>query len=179
MILIKNTENRFGVMTIFLHWLMALLIIAILIAGIYMTRIPISGLKLKLFRWHKEFGMLVLMLVIFRFYWRVSNPRPELPLLWWEKYSALSVHWAFYGFMFILPITGWLLSSAAGIPVSFFGWFTFPDLVSPNEELRLLLTEIHMWLSYVLIAVICLHAAAALKHYFINKDEILQRMLWP
>src|SRR3990167_9432859 len=113
--------------------------------------------------------MLVFMLVFLRLYWRYLNIRPDLALPWWEKYAALSVHWAFYGFMFILPITGWLLSSAAGIPVSFFGWFTFPDLVSPNEDLRLLITEIHMWLAYVLIAVICLHAAAALKHYFINK----------
>ncbi|EKD74287.1 MAG: Cytochrome b561 transmembrane protein [uncultured bacterium] len=178
--LIKNTSSHFGLVSIFFHWIMAILIIALLIIGIYMTRIPISPLKLKLFRWHKELGVLVFMLVILRLMWRLSNITPTLSSLpLWERLAARSVHWVFYGFMFVLPITGWALSSAAGIPVSFFGLFILPNLVSPNEELRLLLTQIHMWLAYCLIAVLCLHIAAALKHHFINKDEILRRMLWP
>ena len=79
--------------------------------------------------------------------------------------------------MFALPITGWLITSAAGLPASFFGLITLPNLVAPNEELRLLFQQVHQWLGYALIAVIGLHAAAALKHHFIDKDDILRRMI--
>jgi cytochrome b561 len=78
--------------------------------------------------------------------------------------------------MFAMPLTGWLMSSAAGLPVSFFGWFVLPDLVSANEELRVTLVFIHEWLGYALIAAICMHAAAALQHHFYYKDDILRRM---
>ncbi|MBV8801739.1 MAG: cytochrome b [Gammaproteobacteria bacterium] len=177
---LTNTDNQFGLITILLHWIMAILIIGLLIIGIYMVRIPVSPLQLKLFRWHKEFGMLVLMVVIVRLIWRFSNVIPTLLTLpIWERMAALSVHWMFYFFMIILPISGWLVSSAAGISISFFGWFVFPDFVSANEEVRILFTAIHKWIAYLLIAVLCLHIAAALKHHYLNKDDILRRMLWP
>lgn len=175
--LIKNTENQFGFVAIFLHWLMAILIIGMLALGIYMTRIPVSLLKLKLFGFHKEYGMLVLMLVILRLFWRVTNVTPALSSLpLFERFAARSVHWIFYGLMFAIPITGWLVTSAAGLPVSFFGLFVIPNLISPNDDQRLLFTQIHKWLSYGLIVVLCGHIAAALKHHFINKDDILRRM---
>lgn len=175
---IKNTQNRFGIVTILLHWLMAILIIILLAFGLYMTRIPISALKLKLYGWHKELGMLVLMLAAIRIAWRLSNITPSLAALpWWEKLAARVMHWAFYGFMFALPISGWLMTSASGLPVSFFGLFLMPDLISPNEHWRLLLVDIHKWLAYGLILAFCGHTAAALKHHFIDKDDILRRML--
>lgn len=172
-----NTENRFGIATIFLHWLMAILIIGLLALGLYMAALPISHEKLKLYGWHKEYGLLALVLVIFRLIWRLANitPRLSLPLL--EKIAARSMHWAFYIFMFAMPITGWLITSAAGLPASFFGLFVLPNLISPNEESRILFQEIHKWLGYGLIAAIVLHASAAFKHHFINKDDILRRML--
>jgi cytochrome b561 len=175
-----NTDNTFGFVSILLHWVMAILIIGLLVIGIYMTRIPISPLKLTLFRWHKEWGTLVLLLAFIRITWRFSNITPTLELLpWWEKIAARGVHALFYFFMFLLPISGWLLSSAVGIPVSFFGWFIFPDVISANEVMRILLTSIHKWMAYALIALLGLHIAASLKHHFINKDAILRRMLWP
>ena len=173
----KNSEAHYGVMAIILHWVMAILLIALLILGLYMVALPISLEKLKFYGWHKEYGILALMLVMVRIVWRLANisPRLSLPLL--EKLAARAVHWAFYGFMFAMPITGWLITSAAGLPVSFFGLFVLPDLVSPNEDLMKLLQEIHKWLGYGLIATIILHASAALKHHFINKDDILRRMI--
>src|SRR3990167_216533 len=172
-----NTENRYGIVTIFLHWLMSILIIWLLVLGLYMLTLPISHEKLKLYGWHKEYCLLVLALVIFRLIWRLTNitPRLSLPLL--EKLAARSVHWAFYIFMFAMPITGWLITSAAGLPASFFGLFVLPNLIAPNEELRILFQDIHQWLGYALIATIVLHTSAALKHHFINKDDILWRML--
>lgn len=179
MIQITNTKNRFGIMAILLHWIMAILLIGLLALGLYMTRIPISLEKLKLYGWHKEFGMLAFMLVIVRLTWKFRNTTPSLNLLRWETIAARTVHGAFYLFMFALPISGWIITSAAGLPVSFFGWFLLPNLVSANEAPRILFSEVHQWLAYALIVVFCMHVSAALKHYFINKDNIMQRMLWP
>jgi len=174
---IKNSETHFGIVAIFLHWIIAILLIALLILGLYMVRVPISLEKLKLYGWHKEYGMLALLLIIARSIWRISNVIPLLSLPWWEKLAARSVHYTFYGFMFAMPITGWIITSASGLPVSFFGWFVFPDLVSPNPDTMSLFQQIHKWLGYGLIMTIFLHTAAALKHHFINKDDILKRML--
>src|SRR3990167_28694 len=146
---IKNTENCFGIVAIFLHWVMALLIVGLLCVGLYMTRIPVSLSKLKLYGWHKEYGMLVLMLAVVRITWRWRNINPSLASLSrFEEFAARSVHWAFYVFMFALPITGWLITSAASLPVSFFGLFIFPNIVSPSEQHRILFQEIHRWLAY-------------------------------
>ena len=180
MIQLTNTDNRFGVIVILLHWVMAILIIGLLAVGIYMTRIPISAQMLKFYGWHKEWGILALMLVTVRLAWRFRSITPSLTSLpHWEAIAARSAHWAFYLFMFALPICGWLITSAAGLPVSFFGWFVLPDLISPNEEQRVLFTNIHKWLGYGLIATFFLHVSAALKHHFINKDDIMLRMLRP
>jgi cytochrome b561 len=176
-VLIKNTENRFGLIAILLHWIMAILIIGLLALGLYMVSLPISLEKLKLYGWHKEYGFLALGLVLFRLIWRLINITPHLSLPWFEKIAARLVHWAFYGFMLAMPISGWLITSAAGLPASFFGLFTLPNLIAPNEELRLFFEFAHKWLGYGLIATICLHASAALKHHFINKDDILRRMI--
>lgn len=174
----KNTENRFGLVSLLLHWFMALLLIFLVVLGLYMDDLPISFTKLKLYGWHKEWGMLALFLVMLRLVWRITNKLPslsELPL--WERLAARTVHYAFYGFMIALPITGWMLTSAAGLPVSFFGLFVLPDLVSANESLRLQLTTLHEWLGYGLIVTFCGHVLAALQHHFIKKDDILRRML--
>jgi len=174
---IKNSEMHFGIVAIVLHWLMAILLIALLALGLYMVTLPISIEKLRLYGWHKEYGMFGLILVIARSMWRITNRIPQLSLPWWEKLAARTVHYTFYGFMFAMPITGWIITSAAGLPVSFFSWFVFPDLVSPNPNLMHLFQQIHKWLGYGLIATIVLHTSAALKHHFINKDDILRRML--
>ncbi|MHB1947229.1 MAG: cytochrome b [Gammaproteobacteria bacterium] len=174
---IQNSTIRYGLIAILLHWIMAILLIALLILGLYMVGLPVSLEKLKLYGWHKEYGILALILVIIRIVWRLSNITPTLAIPLLEKIAARTVHWAFYGFMFAMPITGWLITSAAGLPVSFFGLFVLPDLVAPNPDLMKSFQEIHEWLGYGLIATIILHASAALKHHFINKDDILKRML--
>lgn len=174
----KNSENHYGVVAIFLHWILALLLIALILLGLYMVDLPIGLEKLKLYGWHKEYGLLALLLATIRLLWRLMNITPQLaalPLL--EKIAARTVHWAFYGFMFALPISGWLVTSAAGLPASFFGLFTLPNLIGPSEQLLQFFQVTHKWLGYALIVTIILHVAAALKHHFINKDDILRRML--
>lgn len=174
---LKNSDKRFGLVSILLHWGMTLLIIGLLGLGLYMVSLPISLEKLKLYGWHKEYGFLVLALVLFRLIWRVTNITPHLALPFLEMLAARSMHWAFYGFMFAMPISGWLITSAAGLPASFFGLYTFPNLISPDEGHRKLFQLVHEWLGYGLIAAIVLHASAALKHHYINKDDILRRMI--
>lgn len=174
---IKNDHLHYGALTISLHWLIALLIIGMLSLGLYMVDLPIGVQKIKFYGWHKAFGTLVLALGIIRLLWRINNITPELNIPRWERLAARTMHWALYGFMLIMPITGWLMSSAAGFPVSFFGLFTLPDLIAPNEELRNFFGLAHEYLAYLLIAAIVIHIAAALKHHFIDKDDILRRMI--
>src|SRR5437868_853244 len=104
---IKNTVNRYGIIAILIHWLMALLIIALLAIGLYMTRILVSLQKLKLYGWHKELGVLILMLLLLRIIWRLTNIAPLLPasLPPWQKLSAHAMHLAFYGLMVVLPLS--------------------------------------------------------------------------
>lgn len=176
---LKNSANRYGMVAVILHWLMAVLIIGLIVLGLYMVRLPVSLQQVKFFGWHKEYGLLALLLVMLRLAWRFGNVVPVLPahIAYLQRLAAHAAHYALYFLMFAMPLTGWMLTSATGFPVSFFGWFVLPDLVAPDENLRHLLTVTHEWLGYALIAVICAHASAALQHHFYHKDDILRRML--
>jgi cytochrome b561 len=176
---LTNTPNRYGIVAITLHWLIAIIVICMLVVGLYMVTLKLGPLKLDLFRYHKEFGLLVLMLAALRIGWRLANITPGYPadMPVWQKFLAHSVHWLLYGFLFAMPITGYLLTSAAGFPPSFFGLFVVPPLIAPNQELANLFGTIHQWLAYSLIILICGHVGAALEHHFVEQDNILRRML--
>ncbi|TAK75717.1 MAG: cytochrome b [Gammaproteobacteria bacterium] len=176
--LIKNTTQNYGIVAILFHWIMAILIIGMLALGLYMTGLPKSLEKFQLIGWHKEYGILILMLAVLRVAWRLSNLLPSLTTLpTWERLAARLTHFLLYVAMFIMPLTGWMMSSAAGYSVSFFGLFTLPDLIGTNKDLAHTISEIHEYTAYALIALIILHVLAALKHYWIDKDNIMQRML--
>ena len=174
---ITNTAQCYGLIATLLHWIMAALLIGLLVLGLYMVALPISYQKLKLYGWHKEYGLLALGLVVIRVGWRLLNVVPALSLPWREKWAARAVHWTFYFFMFATPLTGWLVTSAAGLPASFFGYGVLPDLVAPSQEGLAVFQRLHQSFGYGLIMTIVLHSSAALKHHFINKDNILKRML--
>lgn len=174
---IKNTDIRYGLVAVLFHWFMACIIIALIGVGLYMSDLPLSPWRLKLYGLHKAFGLLVLVLAIARLSWRLLNVSPRLDLPWYERWAAKSIHWAFYALMVLMPLTGWLMSSASGLPVSFFGLFTMPDLIAPNEHWRHFFNEMHEWIGYCLIGMITLHTAAAFKHHFFDQDDILRRML--
>src|SRR5580704_3232908 len=158
--LIKNTNNQFCFITNSFQLVISLFIIGLLALGLYMVTLPINLEKLKFYGWHKEYGFLVLFLAIVRLVWRWSNQVPDLELPWLEKLAARTMHWAFYGFMFAMPLSGWLITSAAGLPASFFGLFTLPNLVAANEHNRIFFEWVHQWLGYALIAAIAMHTAA-------------------
>jgi cytochrome b561 len=180
--LLVNTDSRYGAVAILLHWVMGALLIVLIGIGFYMVRLPDVGFdqeKITLILVHKSLGMGALMIVAMRLLWRLANAVPRFVdgMPQWQEVSAMFVHLWLYALMFALPLTGWLLSSAGGFPVSFFGWFEIPDLIGENEYLFRALTQVHHWLGYAIAAAVVLHAAAALRHHFVQKDDTLRKML--
>jgi cytochrome b561 len=178
--MLKNSEEHYGVIAKSFHWIMAILIIGQLSLGLYMTGMPKGDLKKEFIGLHKGVGVLILFLVIARVLWRFMNILPSLPITIkrWEQTVARFFHGLLYALMFLLPLSGWLMSSAGGYEVSFFGLFTLPSLISPNKALGNFFGDAHTYLGYTLIAVIVLHVLAALHHYFIRKNDVLRRMLF-
>ena len=175
----RNTSNRYGCLSIGLHWVIALLVIGLLTLGLYMTSQKMSPDIMRLYGLHKSFGITVLALVALRLSWRVYNHAPDLPVTMnrLERVLAKSTHWLFYVLLLGMPLSGWAMSSAGSHPVSFFGWFTLPGLLAPNKPLGHQFGEAHEIIGWTLIVLISLHVLAALYHHFIKKDDILRRML--
>jgi cytochrome b561 len=172
-------NDRYTSTAIALHWLMALLLLALFSLGLYMADLPLSPLKLKLFSWHKWAGVTAFLLVLLRLVWRAAHRPPELPASMppLMRAAAHAGHALLYLLMIAIPLSGWLMSSAKGIPTVYFGIWQLPDLLEKNKELGQQLTEVHEWLNWLLAATVVGHAAAAFKHQFVERDGILMRML--
>lgn len=160
------------------HWLIAILILAAFPLGLYMHGLPLSPNKLKLYSYHKWIGMTVLLLFVPRILWRLTHrPPAPLPMPAWQHKIAEGTHHLLYLLMFLVPLSGWLMSSAKGFQVVYFGVLPIPDLIGKDKELGELLEEMHEVLSWSLISLVGLHLAGALKHHIIDKDSTLRRML--
>ena len=161
-----------------LHWLMAALIAGLLILGIYMSDLPLSPDKLQLYAWHKWAGVSVFLLVWLRLAWRLGHPPPPLPATLSRRmqWAAHAGHALLYGLMIAIPLSGWLMSSAKGVPTVWFGLLTIPDLLARNRELGDLLQQLHKALNLLLMLTLAGHIAAALWHHFVLKDDTLRRM---
>lgn len=164
---------------ILLHWLIALLIFTAFPLGIYMHDLPFSPDKLRLYSWHKWIGVSIFLLAIVRLTWRATHRPPALPeaMASWEKFAARAVHFSLYALIIIIPLSGWLMSSAKGFQTVWMGVLPLPDLLSKNKELGDLLKEVHEILNFLMLGLILAHVGAALKHHFIERDSILSRML--
>ena len=162
-----------------LHWLMAILFFGLLALGFYMPDLPLSPEKLKLYSWHKWAGVTVFLLVWLRLFWRVTHLPPALPVSMPKimQLAAHAGHLLLYVLMIAIPLSGWLMSSAKGFQTVWFGVLPIPDLLEKNKELGELLKNVHASLNFLFVAVIAGHIGAALKHHFIDKDDILKRML--
>ncbi|MBC5785030.1 cytochrome b [Ramlibacter sp. USB13] len=177
-----DTSTRYGPFAIALHWAMAVLLVALLALGWTMVSLPDVGYdtrKITLILVHKAMGMVALALVALRLSWRLRRPLPPLAggLPQWQQVAARLVHLLFYALMFALPLTGWVMSSAGGYPIPFFGWFDVPDITGPNEWLFHRSIEVHRWLAWSLAALLVLHAGAAVHHHFVVGDDTLRKML--
>jgi len=172
------SSARYNLFSVVIHWVMALLILITWSIAIVVGDMPLIPLRIVGFSWHKWLGITVLFLVIIRLLWRATHPAPKLDLkmpIWQEKVMALT-HVALYLLMFAIPLVGWLMSSAKGYTVNYFGLFDLPDLVGKDKALGHQLKEVHELLANVLVALVGLHVLAALKHQFIDKDGLLGRM---
>ncbi|MBI1215590.1 MAG: cytochrome b [Alphaproteobacteria bacterium] len=181
----KNTDKSYGAVTKTFHWLSALLVIGLICVGLYFSDMPNSPAtmhtKLQLVTMHKSFGIIVLCLTVLRIIWHIYTRKPGLVdgMKKWERVAAKGAHYFLYFAMLALPLSGWGLTSAAGRPVKLFGLdaLTLPDLVAKNHDLKETLEDFHSTVAWILIGVIAVHAAAALKHHIIEKDSTLRRML--
>lgn len=162
-----------------LHWLIALMIFGMLGFGFYMTGLDLSPTKLELYSWHKWAGVTVFMLVLVRLAWRIGHKPPALPahMPAIERLAAHAGHHLLYVLMLAIPLSGWLMSSAKGFQTVWFGVLPLPDLLAKDKALGNLLETVHFVLNYTLIAVLLGHVGAALKHHFIDRDDVLIRML--
>lgn len=171
--------KRYTSTAIALHWLMAIMIFGMLALGFYMQDLPLSPEKLKLYSWHKWAGVTVFLLVLLRLAWRLTHRPPALPASMPKllQFAAHAGHLVLYALMLVIPLSGWLMSSAKGFQTVWFGVLPIPDLLDKNKELGDLLQTVHMSLNLLFAVVIAGHIGAALKHHLIDKDDILTRIL--
>lgn len=171
---------RYTKTAMLLHWLVALLIIATFFLGLSMVAIPgFSPTKLKYFSWHKWMGVTVLMLAVLRVLWRATHTPPAklASIPDWQHKIAEGMHYLLYVLIFAVPISGYLYSYAAGVPVVYLGLWQMPAPIAPDPELKATLKTVHYVLTMTMAAAVVAHALAALKHHFIDRDVTLKRML--
>ena len=174
---IRNTENQWGWLSKLLHWLTAVLILIQIPLGFYAEELKLSPLKLDLFVWHKSIGMVILLLAIERLLWRITGTIPKLPdTNTMQRRLAQLAHAALYGLMVLLPISGWITTSAANIPTKLFWLVELPAITGPDEALKSLAAEVHEVCVILLIIILVVHIGAALRHHFLLRDSILKRM---
>lgn len=161
-----------------LHWIIALAILASFTLGLYMSDLPLSPIKLKLYSWHKWAGVTIWLLVVVRLLWRFTHRPPALPSMpAWQHVTAEAMHWLLYIVMIAVPLSGWLMSSAKGFQTVYFGLLPLPDLLAKNKALGETLTTLHQVLNFTMAGMVVAHAAAAIKHHVFDHDDVLARML--
>ena len=169
---------RYTGTAIALHWLLALMIAGAFGVGLYMTELPMSMARLKLYNWHKWAGVLILALSALRLVWRLTHrPPADLPAPRWQQAAAHAVHHGLYLLFFAVPLLGWAYSSAAGYPIVLFGVLPLPDFVPADKALAEAIKPWHATLAWAMALLVAMHVAGALKHQLIDKDGLIGRML--
>ena len=176
---LTNTNQSYGSIAKFLHWLIAIIVICLLFAGYFMGDIADKSLKLQVFNLHKLFGLSVLALILLRLLWRLANPVPLLPpeMALWERTLEKTVKAFFYIALFVMPLSGWIFSTADGHAPHLGNIKLAAPFIPLNKTLADDIFNIHSTFAIIIIGLLCLHIAGALKHHFINKDNVLRRML--
>lgn len=175
-----NIGARYTTTAIALHWLIAALIVGGFTLGLSMVGLPLSRQKLQWYAWHKWIGITVFLLSCARLAWRWGHHPPTAPRAM-PRWQVRAAHWAhglLYALLLVIPLTGWLFSSASGVQVVYLGLVPLPDLLPKDKALAGVLRACHVWLNFTLLALVCTHVAAALKHHFVDGDAVLTNM-WP
>ena len=173
--------NVFSNIARFFHWLIAGLIISQYVLAKLSENAQANDRileQLALLANHKSIGMTILALAVLRLLYRLTYPPLKIPasMPLWQHHASNASHFLLYLFLFAMPLSGWLMSSAKAYSVSWFNLFTLPDVIAPSESLATTLHSIHHLLAEALFVVTVIHVAAALKHHFIDKDKVLTSM---
>ena len=176
-------QPRYSSVAIALHWLLALVILAMFGMGLYMADLPFSPTRMKLYNWHKWAGVCFLLLTVLRVVWRVTHRPPALPqtvtlaMPGWQMQAYHATHHLMYALFLAVPLLGWAYSSAAGYPIVLFGVVPLPDFVGADKALAELIKPLHGLSAWALIVLAALHIGAALKHHWLDRDGLMLRML--
>ena len=175
----KNTRDRWGVVSQCRHWLVLALVRWMAWLGLTMTDMPNTPRKVDTYSLHKSLGLLVLALMLLRGGWRLyagaPDPVPGTPT--WQHRIASATHGALYLLLLAIPASGWVINSASGFPLRWFGLFRVPQLTGRSESLEELAETWHEWMFWALVVVVLAHAAAAIWHHLFQQDATLARML--
>jgi cytochrome b561 len=174
----NSSSAKFTPVAIGLHWIMAAGLVLAFGVGQYMSGLELSPWKLKIYTWHKWLGVTLFLLVGIRVTWRLTHRPPALPSTMNQRLQKITeaAHRALYVLMVLIPLTGWLHSSAAGVSVVYFNLFPLPNLVPKDKALSHLFETFHQTLNWALLALVLGHVAAALKHQLIDRDHLMARM---
>jgi cytochrome b561 len=176
---LRNTQDRFGLVAKTFHWLTLLMLIGSFTLALSMTALPLSPRKLQLYSWHKWMGVTIFLLVILRLAWRLGNSVPRQPAsvpLWQRRAAGLS-HAALYTILIVMPLTGWIMSSALNLPLVYLGLIYIPSPFGVDRELGEAMRHVHHTLALLLLVLVSIHVLAALYHHFVRRDDVLRRML--
>jgi cytochrome b561 len=179
--MLKDSSDGFGLISILIHWISAVLILFLFGLGVYMVDLTYYD------DWYHEapelhisLGLVVLLLMIARFFWRMVNPNPAyLSATPVQQITASLVKFALYVFIFIVIASGYLITTAEGQAASMFDLVKFPVIIQLDSANVDLAGEIHKYLAWGIIALVALHTFGALFHHFVKRDRTLVRMLKP
>jgi cytochrome b561 len=177
--MLRNTEQSWGSPAKFLHWTVAALVLAQIPLGWAAVSWPLSPAKLDLFVWHKSLGLLILLLMVVRAVWRLTGIAPALPAGTppLERLAAHLSHGFLYLLMFLMPLTGWIVNSAANVPFRMFWRIPVPAITAPDKAVADVAARIHLGLFVALALMLAVHVGAALRHHLLKRNNVLARML--
>ncbi len=176
-------SKKYHGFSIALHWLLAIALAAVFALGLYMADLPFSPQRLILYNWHKWAGVTILLLSVVRLAWRLTHRPPAHPqtvvhaMTGWQMRAYHATHALMYALFFVVPLVGWAYSSAVGFSIVLFGIVPLPDFVPVSKPLAELIKPWHKISAFGLAGLVLLHVAAALKHHWIDRDGLLERML--
>lgn len=173
----RNTEASYGTIAIAFHWTSAVLATGLFVSGLWMTSLTYaSSCYHKAPEYHKGFGLMFAAIILMRLAWKGLNPSPKAIGVAWEAMSARVAHFGLYALLISLFASGYLVATGGGAPVDVFGLFQIPSVVRIGRYTSLA-GSVHQWTAYALAVLTVLHAAAALKHHFIDRDRVFALMI--
>jgi len=172
-----TNNNKYSLLNRSLHWLMSVLLLSNIAIASGMIKMTDSSDKWQMYALHKSMGMLLLFLVIIRFISKIASAKPvDVEIKKWEKQLTNVVHYALYATMFLIPLSGYLMSSCGGYPISMFG-ISIPSIVSKNAQLASFYHSSHGALVSIMLLCFALHIIGFIKHLIVDKKNLISRMM--